>query len=71
MIQELMKELNQLTIQEKYNYRFVTMLDSIVAAYKQCNVTQLSTLIKNTEKLLEEYREVYCIEEILKVKCQD
>ena len=71
MIEELMKELNQLTIQEKYNYRFVNMLDSIVVSYKQGNAIQLNTLIKNTEKLLEEYREVSYIEEILKVTCQD
>ena len=58
MIEELIRELNQLTIEEKYHYRFVNMLDSIISAWNQGNVEQLNTLTKNAEKLLEEYREV-------------
>ena len=58
MIEELIRELNQLTIKEKYNHRFVNMLDSIISVWSQGNVEQLNTLTKNAERLLEEYREV-------------
>ena len=56
MIGKLIKELTQLTIEEKYNYRFVNMLESIVFAWNRGDTEQLNTLTKNAEKLLEEYR---------------
>lgn len=56
MIGKLIKELTQLTIEEKYNYRFVNMIESIVCAWRRGDVEQLNTLTNNAEKLLEEYR---------------
>ena len=56
MIGKLIKELTQLTIEEKYNYRFVNMIESIVYAWRRSDVEQLNTLTNNAEKLLEEYR---------------
>ena len=56
MIGKLIRELNQLTIEEKYNHRFVNMLDSIISAWSQGKVEQLNTLTNNAERLLEEYR---------------
>ena len=58
MIEELMKELNRLTTKEKYIYRFVNMLDSILDAYKRGNETHLDVLMKNSERLIEEYRKI-------------
>ena len=56
MIGKLVGELKQPTIEEKYNHRFVNMLDSIISAWSQGEVEQLDTLTNNAEKLLEEYR---------------
>lgn len=56
MLNELIKELNQLAIKEQYIYRFVNMLDSIVFAVKNDDARVLKTLTKNAESLLDEYR---------------
>ena len=57
MLDELVEEYQQLKLENKYIYRFIAMLDSIVFAYKVENKQHLKTLISNAEKLLDEYRE--------------
>lgn len=57
MLDELVKEYEELKLDNKYIYRFIAMLDSIVFAHKVENKKHLNTLMNNAEKLLEEYRE--------------
>ena len=57
MLDELVEEYQQLKLENKYIYRFIAMLDSIVFAHTAENKQHLKTLINNAEKLLDEYRE--------------